>query len=152
MGKPIPEEIQWIIIRLSTAMSREDIAMYTGVSLRKVNDVMSTFNKEGTVKVYTRQKPHTYSILCENDVQVSSRCLCTQQLSQASDTVIQHLFRTLQTSPDLYLDELRQDVELQTGKSVSISTIWRTLNRAGYTMKKVRHSILLCEKVTQSYW
>jgi hypothetical protein len=85
-GKPIPEEIQWIIIRLSTAMSWEDIAMYTGVSQRKVNDVMSTFNKEGTVKVYARQKPHTYSSLCEDDVQVSLCCLCAPQFSQARDT------------------------------------------------------------------
>ena len=46
-----------IIIRLSAILSREDIATYTNVSLRKVNDVLSTFNKEGTVKVYTRQKP-----------------------------------------------------------------------------------------------
>ena len=57
MGEPISEEIQWIIVRLSTAMSLEDVAMYTGVSQRKVNDVMSTFNKYGTVKVYTHQEP-----------------------------------------------------------------------------------------------
>ena len=52
-------------------MSREDIAMYTGVSQRNVNDVLSTFNKDGTVKVYTRQKRHIYSSLCDEDVQVS---------------------------------------------------------------------------------
>jgi transposase len=129
-------------------MSREDIAMYTGVSERKVNSVMSTFNKDGTVKVYTHQKPRTYSSLCDDDVQVSSRYPCTQQLFKLGT---QHLLRTLDTSPDLYLDELRQDLEFHTGKSVSISTIWRTLHRAGYTMKKVRHNILSCEKVTQSY-
>jgi hypothetical protein len=86
MGKPISEEIQWIIIRLSVAMPWEDIAMYTGVSQRKVNDVISTFNKDGSVKVYTRQKPHTYSSLCDEDVQVSTCYPCTQQFSQASNT------------------------------------------------------------------
>jgi hypothetical protein len=85
MGKPISEDMQWTIIRLSTAMSREDIAMYTDVSLRKVNDVLSTFNKEGTVKVYTRQKLDTYSSLSEEDVQVGSYYLCTPQFFQASD-------------------------------------------------------------------
>jgi DNA-binding transcriptional regulator LsrR (DeoR family) len=85
MVKPIFEEVQWIILRLSTAMSREDIAMYTDVSERKINDVLSTFNKEGTVKVYTRPKRSTYS-LCDDDIQVSSCYLCTQQLSQASET------------------------------------------------------------------
>jgi len=86
MGKPIPEQIQWIIIRLSAVMSREDIAMYTGVSERKVNDVMSTFNRDGTVKVYTRQRPHTYSSLCDDDVQVSSCYPCAQWLSQHNNT------------------------------------------------------------------
>lgn len=81
MGKAISEEIQWIIIRLSVTMSREDIAMYTGVSERKVNNVISTFNKEGDVKVRTRQKPHTYSSLCDEDVQVSSCYPCTRWLS-----------------------------------------------------------------------
>jgi DNA-binding transcriptional regulator LsrR (DeoR family) len=71
MGKPLSEEIQWIIIHLSSAMSQEDVAMYIGVSQCKVNAVMSTFNKDGTVKVYTCQKPYTYSSLCKDDVQVS---------------------------------------------------------------------------------
>ena len=142
MGKAISEEVQWIIICLSTAMSREDIAMYTDVSLRKVNDVLSTFNKEGTVKVYTRQKPDTYTSLCDEDVQVSS-CFFALNIFLKQST--QHLLRTLEASPDLYLDELRQDLEFHTGKSASISTIWRTLHRAGYTMKKVCHNIVMRE-------
>lgn len=70
MGKAISEEIQWIIIRLSTAMSREDIGMYTGVSQRKIDNVLSTFNKYGTIKTTIRQRPHTYSSLCDDDIQV----------------------------------------------------------------------------------
>jgi transposase len=147
-GKPISEEVQWIIIRLSAILSREDIATYTNVSLRKVNDVLSTFNKEGTVKVYTRQKPDTYSSLSEEDIRVGSCYLCTQRFFNLAT---QHLLRTMNESPDLYLDELCQDLELHTGKSVSVPTIWRTLQRAGYSKKKVRHNIELCEKVAQSY-
>ena len=59
--------------------------MYTSVSPCKVKDVISTFNKEGTVKVYTRQQPHTYSSLCDDDVQVSLCYPCAQQLFHASD-------------------------------------------------------------------
>jgi DNA-binding transcriptional regulator LsrR (DeoR family) len=70
MGKAISEDIQWIIIRLSTAMSRENVAMYTGVSLRKINNILSTFNKSGTVKATIRQRPHTYASLCDDDIQV----------------------------------------------------------------------------------
>jgi len=70
MGKPISAEIQWTIIRLSTAMSREDIAMYTGVSQRKIDSVLSTFNHHGTIKVFNNERPHVYRSLCDEDVQV----------------------------------------------------------------------------------
>ena len=40
-------------------------------------------------------------------------------------------------TPDLYLDELRVDLEIQQGKSVSTSTVWRALQKAGFMMKKV---------------
>ena len=148
MGKAVSEEIQWIIIRLSSTMSREDIAMYTGISHRKIDNVLSTFNKYGSVKTTIRKKPHTYASLCDDDVQVHLIYLLCTSVSPAT----QHLCRTLESTPDLYLDELRQDLELHNGKSVSISTIWRTLRNAVYTMKKVRHDALLFYKVTQSYW
>ncbi len=44
---------------------------------------------------------------------------------------------TLNQRPDLYLDELRQDLLDTCGVSVSIPTIWRTLVKGGYSMKKV---------------
>jgi DNA-binding transcriptional regulator LsrR (DeoR family) len=85
MGKRISEDVQWIIIRLSTIMSREDIAMYTGVSQRKIDKVLSTFNKEGTVKATTSQRPHVYASLCDDDVQVRLGCSLSQQASPASN-------------------------------------------------------------------
>ena len=50
---------------------------------------------------------------------------------------LQHLFSTLKETPDLYLDELRMELLETCGVSVSESTIWRTLIKGGYTMKKV---------------
>jgi transposase len=145
MGKPVSEDVQWIIIRLSTAMSRENIAMYTGISHRKIDSILSTFNKHGTVKSTTRQKRHTYASLCDDDIEVLPiYLLCTTSISNAT----QHLRRTMESTPDLYLDELRQDLELHNGKSVSTSTIWRTLRKAGYTMKKVRRDTY-CHMMTQ---
>jgi len=41
-------------------------------------------------------------------------------------------------SPNLYLDELQEMMAATSGVRVSRSTVWRTLQRAGYTMKKVR--------------
>lgn len=50
---------------------------------------------------------------------------------------LQHLFSTVKETPDLYLDELRMELLETCGVSVSESTIWRTLIKGGYTMKKV---------------
>ena len=47
------------------------------------------------------------------------------------------MFRRLNESPDLYLDELRMELQETCGTSVSISTIWRTLVKGGYSMTKV---------------
>ncbi|KIK24913.1 hypothetical protein PISMIDRAFT_97690, partial [Pisolithus microcarpus 441] len=38
---------------------------------------------------------------------------------------------------DLYLDELQQMLEASCGVNVSRATVWRTLSRSGFTMKKV---------------
>jgi epoxyqueuosine reductase QueG len=122
-------------------MLREDIAMYTRISSRKIDDILSTFNKYGIVKANTCEKAHTYASLCDKDIQV---CPIHCSSYDAFSDQQQHLCRTLESTPDLYLDELCQDLELHNGKSVSISTIWRTLRKAGYTMKKVCHDRLLC--------
>ena len=50
---------------------------------------------------------------------------------------MKHLFNTLSSTLDLYLDELQLELQERHGVSVSISTIGRTLKRGGYSMKKV---------------
>lgn len=39
---------------------------------------------------------------------------------------------------DMYLDELKEVLEERCGLSVSESTVWRTLQRAGFRLKEVR--------------
>ena len=53
-----------------------------------------------------------------------------------TDAHWQYLHAALNKTPDLYLDELRLELEQMCGVSVSMSTIWRTLVKSGYTMKK----------------
>jgi hypothetical protein len=50
----------------------------------------------------------------------------------------QHLLTVVTKKPDLYLDELRMELEAKCGVSVTPNTIWRTLQRGGFTMKKVQ--------------
>ena len=50
------------------------------------------------------------------------------------------MLTALEKTPDLYLDELRIELLETCGVSVSESTIWRTLIKGGYSMKKVYNS------------
>ena len=47
------------------------------------------------------------------------------------------MFAAINRGPDVYLEELKQELLSTCGVSVSVSTIWNTLTKAGYTMKKV---------------
>ncbi|KIJ10946.1 hypothetical protein PAXINDRAFT_85248, partial [Paxillus involutus ATCC 200175] len=47
------------------------------------------------------------------------------------------LLGTVQKTPDLYLDELQEMLAALCDVRISRSTIWRTLRRSRFTMKKV---------------
>ena len=44
----------------------------------------------------------------------------------------------LEHSPDLYLDEIQEQLQVQHNVEVSLATIWRTLKRLGIGLKGVR--------------
>ena len=44
---------------------------------------------------------------------------------------------TLQRSHSIYLDELMDDIAINRGKQVSITTAWRTLHQLNYTQKQL---------------
>jgi transposase len=50
---------------------------------------------------------------------------------------MQFLLGTINTTPDFFLDELQEILQVYRGVNVSQATVWRTLKRAGFTMKKV---------------
>ena len=53
--------------------------------------------------------------------------------------LLQFLLGTVEKSPDVYLDELQEMLATSCGVYVSRATVWRTLRKAGFTMKKVTH-------------
>ena len=69
-GKAIPSVVHWIVVRLSTTMSEEDIAMYTDISIRSVRKILSTFRLTGSVLAPKSEKPKTHRSLNNYDVQV----------------------------------------------------------------------------------
>ena len=52
------------------------------------------------------------------------------------------LVQALLSKPDMYLEELRQEIIQSTGTDVSTSTICRTLKRLGFSRKRLRHVAL----------
>jgi hypothetical protein len=56
-GKPIPETTQWIIIRLSTTMSVDDIALYTSISPASIRRILKFFKETADVNVPNRCVP-----------------------------------------------------------------------------------------------
>ncbi|KAH9956892.1 hypothetical protein BC827DRAFT_732515 [Russula dissimulans] len=114
MENPILEDVQWIIVRLSTIMDPFTIAMYTGVSRHKVDQILTTFRRTGSVEVRQNTQVCKRRSLCDEDI-----------------------MSILKRMHDIYLDELRADLELHCGRNVSRSRVWRMLRNAGFTMKKL---------------
>ena len=54
---------------------------------------------------------------------------------QEEDIIIE----LLMSNPAIYLDELQQEIYQSTGTWASISKIFRTIHRLGFTRKKLRH-------------
>ena len=69
-GKPVSEEVQWIIVQLGTVMSPQDIAMYTDLSKRKVRDTLTHFKTNGDVNIPKRQRPTLHRSLQDESIQV----------------------------------------------------------------------------------
>ena len=64
----------------------------------------------------------------------TSRC-CPHILDS---TDMNYVCRTFQRSHSLYLDKLRDDIALNQGKHVSITTTWRALQQLDYTWKQLK--------------
>jgi hypothetical protein len=73
-GKQIPEDMRWVVIRLSAVMTVNDVAMYTDLSTRSIARILDDFKKTGAVKSAKQTSairiPRTN--LCEHDVWVCS--------------------------------------------------------------------------------
>jgi len=69
-GQAVSEAVQWIIVRLNTAISSEEIAMYTDLNERKVRDILAYFKKTGEVNVPKRERPTLHRSLQDDNIQV----------------------------------------------------------------------------------
>jgi hypothetical protein len=76
-GTKISTEVQWIIIRLSSLFKKDDISIFTGVSVRSVERILLYYKAHGTVHDLAEseqrgKKKH----LRDLDIEVSSSVTC----------------------------------------------------------------------------
>ena len=75
-GTVIPEDVHWIIIRLSNVMSVDEIAMYTDISKRSVIRILSYFKETGSIKTAKQAVVQGHHSLCDYDIQVCPSLTC----------------------------------------------------------------------------
>ncbi|KAF5323810.1 hypothetical protein D9619_012984 [Psilocybe cf. subviscida] len=108
--------------------SSREIAVELNIPLRVVQRILETWRKTGSVIESSRQKKGRKWSLGKDPVQM--------------------ILSLLQHSPDLYLDEIRDQLKQQHSINISLSAIQKTLKRLGLTSKKV----WLCVIHPASYW
>ena len=55
-GNKIPPDVHYIVIRLSSIMKPDDIAIYTGISQRAVSRILCYFARHGTIESEKERK------------------------------------------------------------------------------------------------
>ena len=69
-GLKIPQEVHYIVIRLSSIMKPDDIAVYTGISPRAIKRILSYFAIHGSVEGEKDRKKRD-GTLHDTDLRVS---------------------------------------------------------------------------------
>ena len=114
-GQSVSCAVQWIVVHLSTTMSIDEISGYVDLSNQKVWDILGHFKRTGDVNVPKHKCPTLHRSLQDEDIQVLLMLNCLATLTYA----MKHLFNTLSSTPDLYLDELWLELQERNGVSVS---------------------------------
>ena len=120
MPLPLSADLRWRIVWLHhyKEYSKGDIADLLYIHVTTVRRIVAHFDTHGDVA------PVTYKH--------GPACMLGRQ---EEDTIIELLL----DSPAMYLDELQRELHQHTGTWTSISTIFRTIRRLGFTRKMLRH-------------
>ena len=118
VGHRIPDEVKQMALSMSLqGIPDSEVHEYTGISVRSIKRLHSTHCRTGEVS----RKPV---------VPGRPRNLTSMQSQFLCDCV--------ERTPDMALAELQTELQEVCGVDASVSTIARTLQRQGFTMKTVR--------------
>jgi hypothetical protein len=131
---PVSKDLAWAIVRMMPVLHINSVSAFTSVSHRKIYQILALYHSTGAViKHQDTRMLGCLRHLTPEDVAVSDNF----SFYLGSNIYMQFLHGSLDKNCDLYLDELRQSLKERCGISVSLPTVWRALNRSGYTMKRV---------------
>ena len=153
-GSALSEDLRRALIHMHhvSGLDAKTITALTNVPKRTVYRVLSTWKITGLVKPEPegqRGRPRAVDV---GGVQVSSLPCTVEQYPHAHINHVKLLTGALRRCNDRYLDELKDLLAERCGITVSESTIWRTLQRAGFRLKEVWFplSLHLAESLTGS--
>ena len=133
-------DLKWRIIYLKNdGYSKRRISEILYVSISLINKVLRLYGKWGTVENPWKKIPGRCKTFNRNDMNVDidkiySYNFVYMLLIKFCKQILRGI---VQTNADLYLSEIVQEMEVQSGKHVSIPTLWRSLVYCGITRKKV---------------
>lgn len=135
-GRPLSDDLRAAIVHMAHSLDIDSIVHFSGCKKRTVQRVLAEFRDTGTStrSRLRRQLCGPKRVLTRADVGVSRDSLLSRVNSNQNE---QFLRGTIQHTPDIYLDELRELLKQRCGVDADEVTLWRALKRSGFTMKKV---------------
>jgi transposase len=123
VGRHISDELKQMALSMSLqGITDAEVHEYTGISVRSLKRLRSTHRRTGEVS----RKPIAPG---------RPRSLTSMQK--------QFLCDCIERTPDMSLAELQAELSEVCGVGTSVTTVARTLQREGFTMKTVRPTFLL---------
>jgi transposase len=111
------EHLRWLIVeRVLGGVSCRRIAEQLNISKTSISRIFLNFRKYGCVEDLSHLRGRS-------------------RILSADDT--KYLENLLKEKIDWYLWELQSEMELWLGRHISYATLWRAINRLGYTHKQV---------------
>ena len=74
-GRKFSPNVQWIAVQLSALLSKDNISIYTGISLRMVKQILAHFEETGTIPDEEKEWQRRSQVLCDEDVNVRHNLL-----------------------------------------------------------------------------
>ncbi|KAH7880332.1 uncharacterized protein C8R40DRAFT_1065406 [Lentinula edodes] len=130
-GHPFSDDLRQVLIYMGTRCTFSEVMAQTGVPRSTLRALFAEYKKNGHV-------------LCTKESAYEMRGR-KRKLTIANVGVLilaKFLTGNIWQRNDLYLDELQDLVSSRLGISVDDLTIWRTLHRQGFTMKKLSQAAL----------